>query len=63
MRKRADQVAPPQLDPVDADRPRRVVYEPLDQYAASGRPAPRYGPVGTLFVRAPRIVTEQAGMS
>ena len=37
-------------------RGRRRPYS-SSMYAASGRPAPRYGPVGTLCVRAPITVT------
>ena len=33
------------------------------RYVASGRPAPRYGPVGTLFVRTPVTKTSTAAMS
>ena len=33
------------------------------RYAASGRPAPRYGPVGTLLVATPSISTLALGMA
>ena len=41
-----DQVAPADLGRVEPERARRLVHQPLDDEAASGRPAPRYAPTG-----------------
>ena len=61
VRERAHEVASAQLERVDAQLARRLVDRRSRKYPASGRPAPRHGPTGTLSVRAPVTVTLGGG--
>ena len=55
------EVAPANLDPVDAQLRRRKVEKALEGVRHLGPPAPRYGAVGVVFVRIARTRTCAAG--